>query len=92
MAAECLSPELAQKKISAAAQEAVRRFLGGQAPEPLRLELPVTSVLELVTSDMADRVAILPGASRLEGRRIELTADDVPGAYRALRAAIALAA
>jgi D-amino peptidase len=91
MSAECLAPEPAQKKIYSAAQEAVHRFLGGQAPEPLRLELPVTVVLELVTSDMADRVAILPGASRLEGKRMEFTADDVLGAYRVLRAAITLA-
>jgi len=47
--------------------------------------------VELVHSEMADRAAILPGVRRLEGKRIELAADDVPTAYRAFRAAVTLA-
>jgi D-aminopeptidase len=57
----------------------------------LRLQVPVTVTIELVTSDMADRAAIVPGARRLEGKRVELAADDVPSAYRAFRTAVSLA-
>jgi D-aminopeptidase len=40
---------------------------------------------------MADRASLLPGARRLAGKRIETTAEDMPTAYRAMRAAVALA-
>nr|NIV30202.1 peptide transporter [Anaerolineae bacterium] len=61
------------------------------APQALRLQAPITATLELVTSDMADRAALLPGAKRLEGKRIEIVVDDAATAYRAFRSAVALA-
>ena len=91
MAAECLPPELSTHKIREAAARAVRGLRAGQAPPPLRLEAPIRATLELVTSDMADRTALLPGATRLEGKRIEIVAEDVAGAYRAFRSAVTLA-
>ena len=91
MAAECLPPEVSGQKIREAAARAVRGLRAGQAPQPLRLEAPVQVTLELVTSDMADRAALLPGATRLEGKRIEITVDDAATAYRAFRSAVALA-
>ena len=42
MAAECLSPEAAQKKIREAASRAVNRLRLGQAAAPYRLESPIT--------------------------------------------------
>ena len=91
MAAECLTPEVARHKIREAAARAVRGLRAGQAPQPLRLETPIRVTLELVTSDMADRAALLPGAERLEGKQIEVTVDDALTAYRAFRSAVALA-
>ena len=91
MAAECLPPELSAQKIREAAARAVRGLRAGQAPPPLRLEAPIQVRLELVTSDMADRAALLPGAKRLEGKRIEIMVDDAATAYRAFRSAVALA-
>jgi D-aminopeptidase len=91
MAAECLPPEVTEKRIYEAAKRAMSRLEAGQAPQPLSLPAPVKVTIELVTSDMADRAAIVPGVRRLEGKRIELTADDVPSAYRAFRAAVSLA-
>lgn len=91
MAAECLSPEAAQQQILDGARRAVQRLSAGKAPAPLRLELPVTVKVELVTSDMADRAAICPGARRREGKQVELVADDVVAAYRGFRALVALA-
>jgi D-amino peptidase len=91
MAAECLAPEVAQEQIFLAARRAVQRLDAGQAAPPLSLEPPVRLQLELVTSDMADRAAIFPGAQRLEGKRVELLAEDVVIAYRSFRALVALA-
>ena len=91
MAAECLPPEIAQQKIYEAAVQAVQRLRQGQAPRPLRLQQPITVTLELAQSEMADRAMALPGARRTEGKRIEFTADDAPGAYRAMRAVVGLA-
>jgi D-amino peptidase len=91
MAAECLSPQVAQEQIAEAARRAVRRLAAGDTPPPLRFEPPLTLHVELVTSDMADRAAILPGARRLEGKRIELVAGDAVTAYRSFRALVTLA-
>jgi len=67
------------------------RLRAGESPHPLRFETPVTVTVELVHSEMADRASLLPEVRRLEGKRIELVADDVPTAYRAFRAAVTLA-
>jgi D-amino peptidase len=90
MAAECLSPEVAQQLIYEAAVRAIDRLREGQPPKPLRLSSPITLAVELATSKMADQAAILPGARRVEGRRIEFSADDMPTAYRALRTIVAM--
>ena len=91
MSAECLPPELSRHKIREAAARAVRGLRAGQAPQALHFEAPIQATLELVTSDMADRAALLPGATRLEGKRVEITVEDVTTAYRAFRSAVALA-
>ncbi|MBN1146622.1 MAG: M55 family metallopeptidase [Anaerolineales bacterium] len=90
MAAECLPLGVAQWEIEAAAQRAVERLRGGQAPKPLRLETPLHMALDLISSEMADRAALLPGAQR-QGRRIEYDAADMPTLYAAFRCAVALA-
>ena len=91
MAAECLPPKVAQERIYEAAKEAVQQFQAGKAPQPYQVSLPATVTVELVASDMADRVAILPGARRIEGKRVEIMAPDVATAYRAFRSAVGLA-
>jgi D-amino peptidase len=91
MAAECLPPAVAQERICEAASRAVRRLGQDQSPEPLRIQRPIMATVELVTSDMADRAAILPGARRLEGKRIQFTSGDALDAYRTFRSIVALA-
>ena len=91
MAAECLPPEVAQAEIYEAAQRAVSRFGAGQAVEPFRTDTPVTMAADLVTSEMADKAMLIPGARRSEGKRVEITADDMPTAFRTMRAAFSLA-
>jgi D-amino peptidase len=91
MAAECLPPEVAQQQIYEAAQRAVGRLGAGQAVAPFHNEPPITMAVELVTSEMADKAAQIPGARRPKDKTIEITAEDMPTAYRAMRAAVSLA-
>lgn len=90
MAAECLPPVAAQEKIQAAARRAAARLQNGQAPKPLRVSPPITMVLDFVQSEMADRAALMPGASR-NGRHLAYTAEDMVTIYRAFRTALSLA-
>jgi D-amino peptidase len=92
--AECLPLEATQTIIREAAARAVERFLAGKAPLPVKTTRPISVGLEFIYSDMADKAMWLPGvtrAERVDGRRVEIQAADMPTAYRAARAAIALA-
>lgn len=91
MAAECLPPEAARQVIYEAAVRAVNRFQAGEAPQPFQLPGPIIVAIEFVQTEMAERALMLPAARRSGGRRVEFTADDMPAAYRAFRAAVALA-
>ncbi len=91
MAAECLPPEVTHAAIYSAAVQAVSCLRAGEAPPPFCPERPVAMAVEFVHSHMADRVMILPGLCRPQGKRIEFTADDAPTAYRIFRVAASLA-
>jgi D-amino peptidase len=91
MAAELLPPQVAQKRIQEAAERAVKRLMAGDAPPPLRFDLPLTATLETSHAERADRISILPGIRRVEARKLEFTAPDVPTAYRIFRAAVSMA-
>jgi D-amino peptidase len=91
MAAECLPPVVAQKRIREAAMQAVQRFLDGDGPKPYQISVPVTAIVKLNHSDMVDRASLLPGTRRLEDRRIEIEVQDVVTAYRTFRAIAELA-
>jgi D-amino peptidase len=90
-AAECLPLIEAREAIRQGAARAVHNFLGGVAPEPLKVSTPVTLAIEFIYSDMADRATLLPGSIRRDGRKVEIHELDMPAAYRAFRAAIGLA-
>ena len=90
-AAECLPPQRTQVLIQEAAFRAVMHLKAGQAPQPLKLSSPITLVLELNQSEMADRAMTLPGTRRLEDRRVEYQAADILTIYNAFRALLALA-
>jgi D-amino peptidase len=89
--ASCLVRQVAQDLIRQAATKAVQRLANHQAPPPFRLPTPIHVVVELFYSEMADKAALLPGTKRVEGRKIEFQAANMPEAYRSFRAAIALA-
>lgn len=90
-AAECLSLEESHRRIQAGAAQAIRNLLAGVAPAPLKLLTPVTVGIEYFYSDMADKAALLPGAVRCDGRKVELHATDMPAAYQAFRSAVTVA-
>jgi D-amino peptidase len=89
MAAELLPPAVTQEMIQASACKAVQRLVSGQAPQPLRLQPPISMAIDFVQSDMADKASLLPGARRT-GRRIEYSAADMLTIYAAFRTALAL--
>lgn len=90
-AAEVLAPAVTGPMIQSAARAAVERFKQTGLPRPVEILTPVKITIEFFYSDMADRAALLPGAARLDGRRIEFTADTMVEAYTGFRAAVTLA-
>lgn len=90
-AAECLPLGEAHQAIRQGSAQAVRNYLAGVSPAPLRISTPVTLVIEFIYSDMADRAALLPGSIRRDGRKLEIHEPDMPTAYRAFKAAVGLA-
>jgi len=91
MAAECLPPQTTQERIQNAAKQAVERLRQGDAPKPFVLATPVHVTIDYNTSEQADQAALLPGSTRLDGRRLTFTADSMLVAYFAFQAAVALA-
>ena len=89
--AECLPVQLSQQKICEAATKAVQRLAGGKAPNPFKLTEPITVTVEFLNSLMAEQASRLPGAERLDARRIEFSTEDMPRAYTAFQAAVDLA-
>jgi D-amino peptidase len=91
MAADCLAPELAQQRIRAAAEQAMRRFQAGQSPPPWHPQAPIRIAIDFVQVEMAARAATIPGMRWAGDRRVEFTAADMPAAYSTFWAAVMLA-
>lgn len=91
MAAECYPPAVTEKLIEGAAENAVKRLLAKQAPAPFKFDTPITMVADFVQSEMADKAMIMPGAKRLEDRKVEYVANDMVTIYFAFRTLLALA-
>ncbi|HAL16306.1 MAG TPA: hypothetical protein DCP32_06020 [Anaerolineaceae bacterium] len=90
-AAECLPLEASRQVIRETAERAVRSFMAGKYPPPLKIKTPVTVRVEFLAAQMADSSVIMPGAVRVDGRTVEFTAPDMPAAYLAFRSAVGLA-
>lgn len=87
-AAQCLPFEKSRKLITETAQAAVSSYLAGKAPSPIKVELPVKVTIEYFHSSMADQASLLPGSTRLDGRRIEFAAGSMEEAYTTFRTAV----
>jgi D-amino peptidase len=91
MAAECYPPAVTAKLIEDAAKRAMKKLAGKKAPKPFKVKAPIKMILEFVQSEMADKAMIMPGAVRLNDRKIQYLADDMVTAYFAFRTLLALA-
>ncbi|MCE9644801.1 MAG: M55 family metallopeptidase [Chloroflexi bacterium] len=91
MAAECLPPAETAKLIEEVAKRAAINLKSGKAPGPFKVTQPVKMTVEFIQSDMADRAALMPHATRATDRRVEYTADNMVTIYLAFRAMLALA-
>ncbi len=89
--ADCLAIEAAQKLICEKAETAVRRFLQGQAPQPLQTAAPVKMRVRFNTSAQADGAEVVPGAVRADGRTVEFESADMVEAYFMFRSVVGLA-
>lgn len=90
-AADCLAPAETAELIEQRAARGVEHVLSDNPPHPLKLAAPITVTVEFIRSQMADAAAVMPGARRAEGKRVEFVARDMPEAYRAFRSMVSLA-
>jgi len=86
--AECLPLKTAHALIREAANRAVLRLKAGTAPAPFVVAEPVRVTIEFLQPEYADRAVRLPGAKRLDGRRIEFVVPDMAAAHAGFRAAV----
>jgi D-amino peptidase len=89
--AACLPLEQARAILRETAERAVRKLAAGQAPAPLAVAHPIRMQVAFHYTIMADSAALLPGATRLDGRTIAYESADMVSAYRSFRAAVSLA-
>jgi D-amino peptidase len=86
----CLPPGESHLLIRNASMRAVEKFKTGNAPGPYVASKPVQITIELISSDMADRAARMPGVHR-DGNRLSFSSPDMPAAYASFRTVAALA-
>jgi D-amino peptidase len=86
----CLTPVESQELIRRTSIKAMENLRKGVAPKPYVVGTPVQITIELISSDMADRVGRLPDSQRV-GNKISITSPDMAIAYTAFRAAAGLA-
>jgi D-amino peptidase len=87
--AECLPPTETQAQIQGRAKSAVERLAKNEAVRPFKVKSPIELIIELHSSDMADRACKMPGSKR-EGLRVVYTASDMVEAYAAFRSLVSL--
>jgi D-amino peptidase len=58
---------------------------------PVRLSAPITLEVEVAELSWADKIALVPGVERIEGRVVRYSANDMPTIYRVARVIMMLA-
>jgi len=89
--ADCLHPSVTQNMILEAAKNAVKLNKTGKSSMPLKIEAPISIEVEFRSSDMADKVEIMPGIIRIDGRKIRFSCETMPDAYCEFRKIVNLA-
>jgi D-amino peptidase len=90
MSAECLPPEDTEQVIYSTAYKAVQKFHSGKSASPFIPHPPLTMKVELANTELADRSALLPGATRLDGRTFSLKADSMVDLYHSFQGLVQL--
>ncbi len=88
--AECLPPAQSHPLIKTAAKMAVQNLARGNSPKPFLPPSPVEILVELKSSDMADRAARIPGTER-DGLRIRMVLPNMQQAYFGFRSILGMA-
>jgi D-amino peptidase len=91
MSAECLPPAVTSNLIEETARRAVINLRNKKAPKPLKVTKPINLLVKFEQSEMADKAALLPNATRTMERRVEYVAPDMVTIYLAFRTMLALA-
>lgn len=91
MSAECLPPAVTAKLIEDAAKRAMKNLKDKKAPKAFKVSTPIKMTVEFEQSEMADKAALMPGATRMIDRRVDYIAGDMVTIYRAFRTLLALA-
>jgi D-amino peptidase len=89
-AAECLPPEKAQELITSKAEKAVKNFIQGKAPKPVKMAAPTKMILQFTHSNEADGPSVLPEYKRLDATRLEFEGKDILEAFQRFIAAVFL--
>ncbi len=87
-AARCLSPTKARLLIKEGATRAVKAI---NVFKPFRIEAPIRLEVAFVHTGMIEMAELLPGAKRINGRKVSFFSDDYGEVFKALRAMITLA-
>jgi D-amino peptidase len=74
-----------------AAQNAIKKYRAGNNPLPLKIEAPISVEVDFRSSDLADKVEIMPGIIRIDGRRIRFSCETMPDAYCEFRKIVNMA-
>ncbi len=84
-AARCIHPSVAIKRITAAAERAM-----SIDARPFAIGAPVTIAVQFHRAAGADMACLVPGARRVDGRRVEWTGDTMLDAYKVFQIMAAL--
>jgi D-amino peptidase len=91
MSAECLPPAVTSKLIEDVSKRAVIKLKSNKIPKPLKVTKPINLTVKFEQSEMADKAALMPHATRTVERRVEYVASDMVTIYQAFRTMLALA-
>ena len=91
MSAECLPPAVTSSLIEETARRAVINLRSKKTPKPLKVTKPINLLVKFEQSEMADKAALMPNATRTVERRVEYVAPDMVTIYLAFRTMLALA-
>jgi D-amino peptidase len=88
VAAKCLHPEKARQQINESVARAVEKRT---AIKPFAVDPPVTFEIRYTSEIMADAVALMPSAKRIDGQTVRFVQDDYLKAFGAFRASVSIA-